>query len=95
MEWKQKGKICIVQKNIAYSLILYLNCYCTVSPARLFHILPARFRCSFEEREREIEREIDREREGEREGEREREKQCMKGKQILLCERLLNELNTV
>ena len=47
-----------------------------MSPARLFHILPARFRCSFEERER-----VD--------------KQCMKGKQILLCERLLNELNTV
>ena len=80
MEWKYKAKICIVKKNIAYPLIWYLNYYCIVSPAHLFDILPARFRCSFEEKERERERV---------------EKQCMKGKQILLCERLLKELKTV
>jgi hypothetical protein len=51
MEWKQKERYTFFVRRFAYLLILKMNRI--VSPARLLQIVPARFRCSFEERDRE------------------------------------------
>jgi hypothetical protein len=47
----RKKDIHLFARRFAYLLILKMNRI--VSPARLLQIVPARFRCSFEERDRE------------------------------------------